>query len=295
MRGPLRAVAAVAVGAGAAVAAAAATTVLGRRDDRFVPTMFGVAHLFTTEDPDGRPLRVLSLGGGWQTVMYLDDPDEPAAAYARGFDLVLDDGGARGAAERDGGAAEEGGDGNGGARSVLVIGGAGCAWPRHAVAVDGTVQVTVVEVDPAVVDIAHREFHLDDAVARAGSTPSGEPRLRMVTDDGLRFLARRAVEGGEAFDAVINDAYAGTDAPETLLSPVGLSLAKGALAPGGLYVANVVCSPTDPTPVLAARHALLGAFAHVWDVPCPDPLAEEENHLLVASDADREVPGAYPL
>lgn len=278
MRGPLRAVAALAVGAGAAVAAAAAATVLGRRDDRFVPTMFGVAHLFTTEGPDGRPLRVLSLGGGWQTVMHLDDPDEPAAAYARGFDLVLEGGG-------------DGGD----ARSVLVIGGAGCAWPRHAVAVDDAVAVTVVEVDPAVVDIARREFRLDDAVARAGSTPAGEPRLQVVTDDGLRFLARRAVEGGRPFDAVINDAYAGTDAPEALLSPVGLSLAKDALAPGGLYVANVVCSPTDPTPVLAARDALLGAFSHVWDVPCPDPLAEEENHLLVASDADREVPGAYPL
>ncbi|WP_204829967.1 hypothetical protein [Olsenella sp. CU969] len=60
-------------------------------------------------------------------------------------------------------------------------------------------------------------------------------------------------------------------------------------------MANVVCSPTDPSPVLAARDALLGTFSHVWDVPCPDPLAEEENHLLVASDADREVPGAYPL
>lgn len=287
MRGPLRAVAALAVGAGAAVAAAAAATVLGRRDDRFVPTMFGMAHLFTTEGPDGRPLRVLSLGGGWQTVMHLDDPDEPAAAYARGFDLVLEGGG-------DGVARAAGGDG-GAARSVLVIGGAGCAWPRHAVAVDDAVAVTVVEVDPAVVDIARREFRLDDAVARAGSTPAGEPRLQVVTDDGLRFLARRAVEGGRPFDAVINDAYAGTDAPEALLSPVGLSLAKDALAPGGLYVANVVCSPTDPTPVLAARDALLGAFSHVWDVPCPDPLAEEENHLLVASDADREVPGAYPL
>ncbi len=284
MRGPLRAAAAVAMGAGAAVAAAAAATVLGRRDDRFVPTMFGVAHLFTTEGPDGRPLRVLSLGGGWQTVMYLDDPDEPAAAYARGFDLVLDG---------DVGGAGDKGDGD--ARSVLVIGGAGCAWPRHAVAVDDTVRVTVVEVDPAVVGIARREFHLDDAVGRAGSTPTGEPRLRVVTDDGLRFLARRAVEGGGPFDAVINDAYAGTDAPEALLSPVGLSLAKDALAPGGLYVVNVVCSPTDPAPVLAARDALLGTFAHVWDVPCPDPLAEEENHLLVACDTEREVPGAYPL
>ncbi len=290
MRGPLRVAAAVAVGAGAAVAAAAATTVLGRRDDRLFPTMFGRAHVFTTTSPDGRAIRVLSLGGGWQTVMYLDDPDEPAAAYARGFDLVLRDGAAR-AEDAGGRAAVEGAD----ARSVLVIGGAGCAWPRHAVAVDDAVQVTVVEVDPAVVAIARREFHLDEAVARAGSTPSGEPRLRVVTDDGLRFLARRAMKGGRPFDAVINDAYAGTDAPEAFLSPVGLSLAKGAMAPGGLYVANVVCSPTDPSPVLAARDALLGTFSHVWDVPCPDPLAEEENHLLVASDADREVPGAYPL
>lgn len=289
MRGPLRVAAAVAVGAGAAVAAAAATTVLGRRDDRLFPTMFGRAHVFTTTSPDGRAIRVLSLGGGWQTVMYLDDPDEPAAAYARGFDLVLDGGAGEGS---NGRAAAKG---DGGARSVLVIGGAGCAWPRHAVAVDDAVQVTVVEVDPAVVAIARREFHLDDAVARAGSTPSGEPRLRVVTDDGLRFLARRAMKGGRPFDAVINDAYAGTDAPEALLSPVGLSLARGALTPGGLYVANVVCSPTDPSPVLAARNALLGTFSHVWDVPCPDPLAEEENHLLVASDADREVPGAYPL
>lgn len=276
MRGALKAAAAVAIGAGAAAAAALAATVLGRRDDRFVPTMFGMAHLFTTRTGDGRAVRVLSLGGGWQTVMYLDDPDEPAAAYAAGFDLVL------------AGPAPEGR-----ARSVLVIGGAGCAWPRHAVAADENVAVTVVEIDPAMAAIAREEFCLGDAERRAGTLASGEPRLQVVVADGMDYLGRRASQGAAPFDAVINDAYAGTSAPESLLSPRGLAAAKKCLAPGGLYVANVVCSPVDPTPVLAARDALLGSFAHVWDVPCPDPLADEENHLLVASDQVREIAGAF--
>ncbi|MEY8437393.1 fused MFS/spermidine synthase [Atopobiaceae bacterium 24-176] len=283
MRGALKAAAAMAIGAGAAVAAAAAATALGRRDDRFVPTMFGMAHLFTTRAPNGRPVRVLSLGGGWQTVMYLDDPDEPAAAYAAGFDLVLDEALPKGPA-----------------RSVLVIGGAGCAWPRHAVAADEDVAVTVVEIDPAMVAVARNEFCLGDAERRAGTLAGGEPRLRVVVGDGMDYLAQRASKrntAGEAapFDAVINDAYAGTDAPEALLSPAGLSLAKECLTPDGLYVVNVVCSPVDPTPVLAARDALLGAFAHVWDVPCPDPLAEKENHLLVASDREARIAGAFAV
>lgn len=276
MRGALKAAAAVAIGAGAAAAAALAATVLGRRDDCFVPTMFGLAHLFTTRTGDGRAVRVLSLGGGWQTVMYLDDPDEPAAAYAAGFDLVLADPMPEGRT-----------------RSVLVIGGAGCAWPRHAVATDENVAVTVAEIDPAMVAIARDEFCLGDAERRAGTLPSGEPRLQVVVADGMDYLGRRASQEGASFDAVINDAYAGTSAPESLLSPAGLSAAKECLAPGGLYVVNVVCPPVDPTPVLAARDALLGSFAHVWDVPCPDPLAEEENHLLVASDQVREISGAF--
>lgn len=275
-------VGALAVGAGALAAAgtAAVAAVLGRRDDRFFPTRFGAAYVFTVKDPSGRLMRVLSVGGGWQSMMYLDDPNEPAAAYVAGFDLLLD------------GAVAVGGRTP---RSVLMIGGAGFAWPRHAVAKDPDVAVTAVEVDPAVVAIAQKEFHLGSSVERAGTTAAGEPRLHVVVDDGLDYLARRAEGDAAPFDAIVNDAYAGMAAPEGLMGPAGLALAKDNLAPDGLYLVNVVADAEDPAPVIAARDALRGAFTSVVDVPCPDPMAGLENHVLVASDAPLAVPGSFEI
>ena len=79
------------------------------------------------------------------------------------------------------------------------------------------------------------------------------------------------------------------------MSGYGLDMAKENLAQDGLYLVNVVAPAKDPTRVLEARDALLMAFEHVYDLRCPDPLAQDENNILIASDRELEVPGATEL
>lgn len=283
----LKTAGAVAVGAtAAAVSAFAVTRVAGARP-RLYCTKFGTARVFSTTSPDEgrRPIRVLSLGGGWQTVMYEDAPDEPAAAYARAFDLVLDPA----VAPQPG--------------RVLVIGGAGCAWPRHAVAVNPDVAVLVSEIDPAMVDIALREFRLGRSITEAGELPDGTLRLEVRAQEGmdlLRELTRdRATRGADAvprFTAIVDDAFVGRTADDALTSPDGLALVQVNLTMYGVFVVNVSVPKEDPSALLACRRRLLTVFPYVAVVPAiDDALAEEENYLLVASWIPKEVPGAVEV
>lgn len=277
---------AVATGAVAAGVSAFAATRVAEARPRLYRTKFGTARVFSTVTPDEvkRPIRVLSLGGGWQTVMYEDAPDEPAAAYARAFDLVLDPKVAPQPAR------------------VLVIGGAGCAWPRHAVVADPDAAVLVSEIDPAMVDIALREFRLGYAIADAGDLPDGTPRLEVRAQEGMDLLgelARQRVADPEAvprFTAIIDDAFVGKTADDALTSPHGLELVQMNLTMFGVFVVNVSVPKDDPSALLACRDRLAAAFPFVACVPAIDAvLAEEENYLLVASHQAVKLPNAVEL
>jgi spermidine synthase len=87
------------------------------------------------------------------------------------------------------------------------------------------VQLDVVELDPTVVDVAHRYFAL----------PRDE-RLRVHVDDGRRFLAERA----DRYDAIVIDAFFADAIPFHLVTREFLELARTRLTPGGIVVTNVI-------------------------------------------------------
>lgn len=244
-----------------------------------VPTMFGPARVYDTEGPDGAGIRVLEVGGAFQSAAYVDGRPEAPFAYLRAFDAAFDAGVP--------------------VRRALMLGGGAFAYPRHVLARHADVALDVVEVDPAIVALARERFFLADAErAHAG-------RLRVIVADARAHLRATAAAWDAIgcdplapYDAILNDVFRGVDPDAGLLAPEGLALVRACLAPGGLYLVNVVVpdSPEGAAALMAAGRALERAFAHVSVIPCADEgFSAQDNYLLVATDGPARVPDALPL
>lgn len=261
----------VAVPAGPSLADAAVDPLL---EEYSYPTMFGEAEIFTLETDDGVPVRVLYVAGGFQSATFLGEQRyQPVFEYYRAIDRVFDTGRA--------------------AQRMLMIGGGGFSYPKHLLTSEDRrllqVSIDVVEIDPAIVDIARRHFFLDEVEAIHGEAGSG--RLRVIVDDGARVLlsAQPAV-----YDVIVNDSFDGIDPSSGLLTLASLSVARRALREGGLYVVNVAAETPEEIELFAA--ALRLAFEHVYLLPCPDEEFDgSSNNLLIASDEVCELSGLGEL
>ena len=226
-------------------------------------TMFGSADVFVLQTEEGTPLRVLYVGGGFQSATYLgEDRFTPVFAYCRAIDLVFHTG-------RD-------------VRRMLMIGGGGFSYPEHLLMSDEAyhkaASIDVVEIDPAIVDIARRHFHLDEVERLHG--PQGTGRLGVLVADGVEVL--RTSEPA-LYDVVVNDSFDGDELSDMLFSPDVLLDAKRCLKPDGIYLANVIAEDAADAEPFAA--ALRAAFTCVYWLPCPDDAFEGScNSLLVATD-----------
>ena len=183
-------------------------------------TKFGFAQILQEHAPDGSPVRVLKLGGVFQSAAYTDERRfEPVFEYYRAFDTVLEhpvgaaleddspDGfppcgasasfaGAEQSATAARSLAVETPDAPDCKRTdfadshrVLVLGGGGFAWPKHVLATHPEVSLDVVEIDPAIIRIARKHFFLDEAIEKFDPVHA---RLRLICDDGRAFLENAA-------------------------------------------------------------------------------------------------------
>lgn len=190
------------------------------QEDCTYPSMFGEAQVFNVEASDGTPLRMLYIGDGFQSATFVGPRRmEPPFAYCRAFDRLLEI--------------------KPNARRVLMLGGGAFSYPKHALTSYPQLQMDVVEIDPAVIDIARRHFFLDELEQQCGS------RLQVFAADGLEFL--RDVEPG-TYDAIINDCFAGIVQDAPLLSAKGMRLTQRALCADGVYLLNGLAeNASDPT------------------------------------------------
>lgn len=264
--------AAVAAAAGAALAAAgvAAARWARARDAHPLWTMAGPALVQTVEDEAGGAVRVLRVGGVYQSATYLDERRfEPVFAYYRAFDRVFD-------VRPD-------------ARDVLMLGGGGCSWPKHVVTSRAGVQMDVVEIDPAIVRAARRWFFVDEACAHAAAGSS----LNLQVADARVWLEHT----GKRYDAVVSDCFAGVQPVRALATVEAARAAKRVLRPGGVYAANVVsrAEGRDVSFLQDVVATLRAVFAHVHVVPCADEdFGGEENYLVMATDAPACVADVIP-
>ena len=234
-------------------------------------TMFGAAYVYDIETEDGDEVRVLEVGGVFESATYLDDRRfEPTFAYYGAFDHLFE---AFPQPER-----------------VLMIGGGGFAYPKHFIASQDHGVMDVVEIDPMITRIARRHFFLDELMDRFAIRESG--RLNVVTADGREFLAQE----GSIYDVVINDSFSGGEATSFFVSDAGLAAVKARLAPSGLYMINVICDiEEDARDLLQVVSALQGAFRHVHVIPCVDDVfGDADNNLVIATDGSYSFTGVLP-
>ena len=108
--------------------------------------------------------------------------------------------------------------------SILEIGfgGGRTSWYLHRALPD--VPITSVELDPAVVKIAHKYFGTRE-----------EKNFSVVAKDGRLFLA----QSKQRYDIIMIDAYRGPFIPFHLLTEEFYQIVKDHLNPGGVVVQNV--------------------------------------------------------
>ena len=238
-----------------------------------------------------KPIRVLYVGGGFQSASYLGDARfEPVFEYYRAFDHMFES-----------------------ARpinQVLMIGAGAYSYPKHLLTSRNDTSIDVVEIDPAIVKIARKHFYVDELEQRYGE--AGDGRLRTIVEDGVPVLAHAQ---SAAYDAIINDSFDGTNPTGLLLTPESIRQAKRCLTPGGLYLLNAVvddereeyeglreCEKAGSTGIEStptheesqrantnivdtAMRALSEHFAFVYEIPCIDlEFSGADNYLVIATD-----------
>ena len=177
-------------------------------------------------------------------------------------------------------------------KDVAILGLAGGTAARQMTAAYGTgVQITGVEIDPDIVDVAHRYFHLD------------EPNVHPVVADARYWIDTTSSK----YDVVIMDAYRQPYIPFHLTTREFFSEVRDHLRPDGVAVVNAGRTATDYRLVDAIASTMAAVYSTVFlvDVPAfdntlvygtmePVTLADVEHNLglinePVAQDVARSV------
>lgn len=247
----------------------------GRGEYVKVPTMFGEATVYVVPDEEGRLVRMLSLGGVLQSATYTDGRwAQCPFAYLRAFDHLFEASPPL-KVER-----------------VLMIGGAGFAYPKQLLMDHSGVRLDVVEIDPAMVQLARDRFFLDrleECLAAEGRAD----HLRIFVEDGEVFL----MGNREIYDVIIVDAFVGRDAVPFFAGDEGVRAAKSRLTPGGLFMSNCVVEYTGDAmyQLFEQVERWRSHFAHVYVVDASDEeFGGADNYLLIATDAPYSFTSVIP-
>ncbi|OGA21963.1 MAG: hypothetical protein A3I01_03475 [Betaproteobacteria bacterium RIFCSPLOWO2_02_FULL_65_24] len=175
-------------------------------------------------------------------------------------------------------------------RRVLIIGGGDGGAAEEALKHPGVEQVTLVELDGKVVEIAKKYF---------GKIHHGvfeSPRLRLLIQDGLQFLAQT----GERFDFIALDLPDPIGPATALYEEAFFRDCKRALAPGGVLTLHMGSPVSLPERVKMHYERLARVFAVVrpyvmfiplygclWSMAaCSDTL---DPLAIAASEVDRRI------
>jgi spermidine synthase len=140
-------------------------------------------------------------------------------------------------------------------KNVAILGLAGGTAAREYTAAFGDqVQVTGVEIDPAILDVAYRYFHL------------AAPNVHPVVADARYWLDTQAGK----YDVMALDAYQQPYIPFHLTTREFFSSVRDHLNPGGAVVVNVGRTTTDYRLVDAIASTMAAVYPSVFLVDVPD-------------------------
>lgn len=112
-------------------------------------------------------------------------------------------------------------------KKSLMIGGAAYSYPKDYLAKFKNAAIDVVEIDPALTDLAREYFNLKD-----------NPRLNIYHSDGRMFLNKTK----NKYDAIFLDAFHGHTIPYQLATKEAVQKIFNALNKDGVLLANLITS-----------------------------------------------------
>ena len=192
-----------------------------------------------------RNIITLWSGGNKQTEIHVNNPLCTRLEYSRNFFLSL-------AFHPDPG-------------SILVLGLGGGAIPSLLHSILEKSIIDVVEIDPEMPAIAREYFYF-----------SISERLRLFIDDAFFFIR----DSKKNYDIILMDAYIENQIPETVDSTAFFVETARVLAPGGIFVANLMTANKEHFENRLER--MSGIFKDIWLLP-----GEISTNTLVFASRDK--------
>jgi spermidine synthase len=208
-----------------------------------------------TTSRDGHPARTLMLDHLIHSYIDLEDPTALDYGYERAYaDLT--------AAHATGRPPID----------TLFIGGGGYAFPRYVEAMYRGATVDVIEIDPAVIEVAHQQL---------GLPPTS--RIRSFNQDARMFL--REWTDPKQYDLIYGDAFNDLSVPYHLTTVEFNQVIASRLKPDGLYLANVIDKLEGGEFLKAYANSLRKVFPYVYIFARGDGLMpfDRNTYVLTAS------------
>ncbi len=246
-----------------------------RRQEIFIKfqTMAGPLLVYTIKDKNNDLVRVMDVDGAYQSATYLDNKCyDLVFEYHKAYDHMFESGNE--------------------IKSMLVLGGGGYAYPKHIVSTRPEIHVDVVEIDHAVTMVAERYFYLDRLIAEFDTEETGQ--LRLIEGDGREFID----QSSSKYDCIVNDCFSGRSPAMVLASVEAARSIHEHLAPGGLYLSNVISALEGPEAhfINSIYKTLACEFKNVHVVPIPrEDVSKRDNNIVIATDGDYSFSDTYDL
>jgi len=153
-------------------------------------------------------------------------------------------------------------------RNALLVGlGSGTLGPWFRREAPSLEEVAIVEIDPAVAEIARAQLGFELG-----------PGDRLVIEDGRRFLAADPTR----WDWIYCDTYIGLSVPFHLATREFFELLRSRLTEGGVIGLNLAGNPRQPF-----VRAIVRTASHVFDRVDLLAIPASSNHLLIAWNGER--------
>jgi spermidine synthase len=140
---------------------------------------------------------------------------------------------------------------------------------RQYTLIDGPVPIDGVELDPRIVEVGRRYFHMT------------EPNLHVIEADGRWWLATQAAR----YDVIAVDAYRQPYIPFYLTTREFFQSAKSHLLPQGVVAINAGRTRTDDRLVRALSSTMASVFSHVFIVDVPAGADGLGNSVIFGTEA----------
>ncbi len=158
---------------------------------------------------------------------------------------------------------------------ALFVGGGGYELPRYLETVYPESRLEVIEIDPAVTQVAHDElgFRADTSVVS-------------YNEDARMSITERPL--GE-YDIVVGDAFNDVSVPWHLTTREFNEEVRGLLRPGGFYTMNIVDAPASGRFLRAVVLTLRESWPHVYVLNQTGNLTAPQRSTTVVVASDREI------